>query len=369
MSDSTNDIGPAHEGVTTKVAENRRDASIDVARGAAIISIVLYHVLRGLDTAHLLGHGSWIAATDRVLAFWQISVFAFLGGIFVAKSVSKYSMRMYVRERIFRFMAIYLLWTVIQGSVILLAAGVVNNPVPIGSLLRVWIPTGQLWYMPFLAAITLIVVPMRPWEPRRAPWVLGLSAVLSIALWGLNGPVIGTQGLGLVVFFVGGMILGVNRLLSALRSIPPAVAGVGGAGLFALGVVIAVCATPTPPTQWGVGRTVLSVALGVPVCVGMSAAALLMARAVRSWNFLAVCGRRSIDIYLAHIIMASGSRIVLVRLGLHSPALLVAACVVAGVVGSLLAARVLRHIGLGWVFDGPQLPAYIERRGLRTTPA
>jgi peptidoglycan/LPS O-acetylase OafA/YrhL len=369
MTNDTNDIGLAHEPITSKATDERRDASIDVARGAAIISIVLYHVLRGLDSAHLLGHGTWIATTDRVLAFWQISVFAFLGGIFVAKSVRKYSMQMYVRERTFRFMVIYVVWTGLEGSVMLLAARVVNKPVSIGSLLRLWIPMAQLWYMPFVAAITLLVVPLRPWEPRRAPWLLGLSAVLSIALWGLNGPVIGTQGLGLVVFFVGGMILGVDRLQSFLRSIPSAVAGVAGVGLFALGVVIVVCALPTPPTQWGSGRTVFSVALGVPVCVGMSAAALLMARAARSWNFLAVCGRRSIDIYLAHITLAAGSRIVLVKLGLHSPVLLAASCVFAGVFGSLLVATVLRRIGLAWIFDGPALPAWLEKRSRRSTPA
>jgi peptidoglycan/LPS O-acetylase OafA/YrhL len=369
MTNDTNKIGLARERVASTVAEKRRDASIDVARGAAIISIVLYHVLHGLDSAHLLGHGAWIAATDRVLAFWQISVFAFLGGIFVAQSVAKYSMRMYVRERVFRFMAIYLVWTFLQGSVMLLAARVVNNPVSIGSLFRVWIPMAQLWYMPFLAAITLIVVPMRPWEPRRAPWLLGLAAVLSIALWGLNGPVIGTQGLGLVVFFVGGMILGVDRLQSALRSIPSAVAGVGGVGLFALGVVISVCASPTPPTQWGSGRTVFSVGLGVVVCVGMSAGALLMARVARSWNFLAVCGRRSVDIYLAHIILASGSRIILVKLGVHSPVLLIAVCLVAGVAGSLLVATVLRRIRLAWIFDGPPLPARFGKRSRRSASA
>lgn len=44
-----------------------------------------------------------------------VSVFAFLGGIFVAKSVGKRSMRMYLQERTFQFTVLYLLWTVLQG--------------------------------------------------------------------------------------------------------------------------------------------------------------------------------------------------------------------------------------------------------------
>jgi fucose 4-O-acetylase-like acetyltransferase len=356
MSHDTRNIGRAHEQVASKVTEIRRDASVDVARGIAIIAIVLTHVLRGLNAAHLLGHGAWMPAADRVLYLWELSVFAFLGGIFVARSVGKRSLRTYVLERTFQFLVVYLLWTAVQGAAQLWAAHVVNNPSSIGLLLRVWAPTGQLWYLPFLVVVTLVFVPMRPWQPKRAPWLLGFSAVLSIALWGLAGGVIGTQGVGLVVFFVGGMILGVDRLRSALQSIPFVAAGVGGVGLFAVGVLIAVYKQPTPPTIGWSSRTELTVALGVALSVVMSAAVLLFARAAGSWGFLAVCGRRSLDIFLAHIILTSGSRIILVKLGVHSVVLLVAIGLVAGVLGSLVVATALRRVGLAWVFDGPKLP-------------
>ncbi len=369
LSDDTTGTGRAPERVKPKPAEIQRDASVDVARGCAIIAIVLTHVLRGLNAAHMLGHGVWVPAADRVLCLWELSVFAFLGGIFVTRSVAKRSLRTYLAERTFQFLVVYLLWTAVQGAVLLWAARVVNNPGSIGLLLRVWAPTGQLWYLPYLVVVTLVFVPMRPWLPGRAPWLLALSAVLSIGLWGLDGGVIGTQGLGLVVFFVGGMILGVDRLRSALRSIPFVAAGVGGIGMFATGVLVAVYQQPTPPTTGWSGRTVSTVALGVALSVVMSAAVLLFARAARSWGFLAVCGRRSLDIFLAHIILASGSRIVLVELGVHSVVLLVAVGLVAGVVGSLVVATVLRRLGLAWVFDGPKLPARGHKRSRRSCPA
>ncbi len=367
LSDHKTNVDWAPERVAK--SETQRDPSVDVARGLAIIAIVLSHVLRGLNGAHLLGRGVWFPAADRVLYLWELSVFAFLGGLFVAKSVAKRSLRTYLVERTFRFLVVYLLWTAVQGAVLLWAARVVNNPSSIGLLSRVWAPTGQLWYLPYLVVVTLIFVPMRPWRPERAPWLLALSAVLSISLWGLDGGVIGTQGLGLVVFFVGGMILGVDRLRSALRSIPFVAAGVGGVGLFAVGVLVAVHQQPTPPTTGWSGRTVSTVALGVALSVVMSAAVLLFARAARSWGFLAVCGRRSLDIFLAHIILASGSRIVLVELGVHSVVLLVAVGLVAGVFGSLVVATVLRRVGLAWVFDGPKPPARSHKRSRRSCPA
>lgn len=355
MSNETCNIGrAARERVTDGVAETQRDASVDVARGVAIIGIVLTHVLRGLDAAHLLGDGAWIAAIDRVLCLWELSVFAFISGLFVAPSVSKHSLRAYLWEREYRFLVIYLLWTAVQGAVELWASRLVNHQTSIGRLLRVWAPTGQLWYLPFLMAVMLVFVPTRPWRPERAPWLMGLAAALSIALWGLDGGVVGAQGLGLVVFFVGGTVIGANRLRSVLRSIPTTVAGLGGVALFAVGVFVAVCTQATPPTTGWAGRTVSTVAIGVMLSATLSAAVLFVARGVQSLGFLVVCGRRSLDIFLAHIILASGSRIILAMLGLHSVALFVAAGLVAGVLGSLVVSAALRGVGLGWVFDGPK---------------
>jgi fucose 4-O-acetylase-like acetyltransferase len=353
---------PPAKVATRKEAEPSRDASIDVARGVAIFGIVLTHVLRGLNAAHLLGHAAWFPEMDRVLCMYELSVFAFLSGTLVAKSLGKRSLGKYLQERTFQFLGIYVIWTLVQGSVQLLASHLINNPSSMGMLFRFWAPTGQLWYLPFLAIATLVFVPMRPWQSERAPWVLGVAAVISIALWGLDLGMIGTQGLGLIVFFVGGMILGVDRLRSGLRKIPSGAAGAGGLALFALGTFIAVVTHATPPTAGWVSRTVATVGAGVVLSVAMSAAVLLFARATRSWSILALCGRRSLDIFLAHIIMASGCRIVLVMLGVHSVVVLIAACFIAGVAGSLLLSTALRRVGLAWVFDGPKLPTGREKR-------
>lgn len=348
---------------------SQRDASIDVARGFAICAIVLTHVLRGLNAAHLLGHGAWVAEMDRVLVLWELSVFAFLSGIFVAKSVRKRSLQTYLQDRTFQFITIYVLWTVLQGTVQLLASRLVNTPTSIGTLFRMWAPTGQLWYLPFLVIATLVFVPMRPWKSERAPWVLCLATVISIGTWGLDLGAIGTQGLGLIVFFVGGMILGVDRLRSFLSSVPFVVAAAAGVGVFVLGTLVAVYTHATPPTAGWSTRTGSTVAIGVVLSVAMSVAVLLFSRATRSWGFLAVCGRRSLDIFLAHIIMASGSRIVLVKLGVHSVPVLVVMCFLVGVFGSLAISTTLRRVGLSWVFDGPPLPTRKGRRSRRSVLA
>lgn len=349
----------------SKPPPRQRDASVDVARGIAIIGVVFAHVERGLRASHLAS-GAWIIALDLVLDLYVFGVFVFLGGVFVPKSVSKRSVRTYMSERIFQFSIVYLIWMVLQGSVLLLAARMVNNPGSISSVLKVWAPTGQLWYLPFLVIVTLVFVPLRPWQPERAPWILGLAALVSVAFWGLDGGVIGTQGLGIIVFFVAGMCVGVDRLQSVLRSIPSGAAWVGGLGVFAVGVVISLYVPLTGPTYGWEARTVSTVAVGVALTVVMSASVLVFARAARSWGFVALCGRRSLDIYLAHILLASGTRIILVKLGVHSLWLLIPVCFAVGLLGSLVVSTALRRIGLGWVFDGPKLPTRSRKRSRRS---
>jgi peptidoglycan/LPS O-acetylase OafA/YrhL len=96
-----------------------------------------------------------------------------------------------------------------------------------------------------------------------------------------------------------------------------------------------------------------------------SAAALLLGQAARSMAMLARLGRRSLDIYLAHIIMASGTRIVLLHLGVTSTWVIVICCLLAGVIGSLVVAGGLRRIGLGWIFDGPGRLRWRDQVGVR----
>ncbi|OBI72182.1 acyltransferase [Mycobacterium sp. E740] len=332
----------------------QRDASLDVARGIAIIAVVLAHVLRGLNAAHLLGDGAWIKIADQVILLFSLSVFAFVGGLFVSASVRKRGLGRYLSERESQFAFVWLTWTALQGGVLLLASGVVNTPGSIGSLLRIWLPIGQLWYLPFLMLVTLIFVPMWTWLPRGGLWVFGLAAVLSLGLWGFNTGLAGIRGFALAVFMVGGVVLGADRARALLNAIPVAVAAVAGVTLFAVGVVVVtVYPDVAPPTESHV-RTLFTVALGVVLSLTLSVAVLFLGRAARSWSLLALCGRRSLEIYLAHIVLASGSRIILVKLGVHSSVLLIAGGLVAGVVGALIVAAGLRRVGLAWVFDGPK---------------
>ncbi|MGB8405366.1 MAG: acyltransferase [Mycobacterium sp.] len=338
--------------MTTDVKPTTRDQRLDVARGAAIIAIVLVHVTRGLQSA---GELSLTAQdmTTRAVGMWCLTVFTFVGGIFVPRAVEKMGLGAYLRDRTARFVAVYLVWTVLQGALKWLAGGEVNHRTSIGQLFQIWRPDGQLWYLPFLILVTLIFVPMRPWLANRALVVLGVAMVISVAFWGYDGGYIGTQGLGLVVFFVAGMVVGTARIQAVLDRFSVAQAAAISVLILVVTAVLSVRADAVVATDFWREHTVARTATGFVLTVVGSATILLFGQAARSSSFLALCGRRSLDIYLAHIIMVSGTRIVLLKLGVHQIWLLVPLTVLIGVGGSLALATVCRRIGLGWVFDGP----------------
>ncbi|WP_137145409.1 acyltransferase [Mycolicibacterium sp. CR10] len=334
------------------VARKKRDARLDVARGVAIVVIVLVHVFRGLHNGDMMGDHP-VVLLELLVGPFALSVFAFVGGTFVARGVRQRGVGGYVRDRVAQLLFIFVLWTLLQGSVQLMAANAINIPPSIGSVLRLWVPLGHLWYLPFLILVTVVFVPTQPWAGRRAPWVLGVAAVISIAFWGYDGGYVGTQGLGLVVFFVAGMVIGGERVKAALDRFSPTVAGLVSIAVLAVGATLSVLTHATGPTVFWEVRTVATTAIGFVLSVVMSAALLLFGQAARSSSLLAFLGRRSLDIYLAHIILASGTRIALVYLGVTSTWVIVVACLLVGVAGSVLVGTVARRIGLGWVFDAP----------------
>jgi peptidoglycan/LPS O-acetylase OafA/YrhL len=68
---------------------------------------------------------------------------------------------------------------------------------------------------------------------------------------------------------------------------------------------------------------------------------------------LAYLGERSLPIFLAHIIFASGTRIVLEKAGVDGLAVHLVLGTLAGIVGSLVLFAISRSLGWTWLFGTP----------------
>lgn len=341
----------------------RRDPTVDIARGIAIVAIVVGHVLRGLAPSGIVDGGSSTFETvDRVLYLVHVPVFAFLAGLFVGKSADQTGAARYLLGRLALFLYLYLLWQTLQVSVKIATGALVNTrPVP-SDLWTLWKPEGQLWFLPFLMIATTLAVALRVWRFGRLS-LCGMAAIalISVLTWGIDGLFVGSRGNSLLVFFFAGTAIGypkIRGLVATLTSARILALTLVAVALFSLLISVTVAAPPTvndpartlPEVFWGVNASIAGV-LGI---LGISSL-LGRAPAVRWLSFI---GQRSLEVFLAHIIVASGMRIVLLSAGVEDLVLHVIAGTLAGVVLPLALWWTCRRAGFPWLFELPGLGAF-----------
>lgn len=142
----------------------RRDMSLDIAKGIAIIAIVAGHVWRGMASAGLLdGDSILFNVVDRSLYMFYLSVFSFAAGLFVERGMNRVGTRRYAMKRDAEFLWIYVLWSFISGGMKLALSSSVNHPTSVSEILTIWFPQEQYWFFGWIALMMILSAPARPW--------------------------------------------------------------------------------------------------------------------------------------------------------------------------------------------------------------
>lgn len=343
--------------VPAQVPSPVRDATLDIARGVAIVAVVIGHTLRGLLAAGLADpSASWVAFLDTALYLMHLPVFALGTGLLMPRPVERQGAVRYTVKRLAMLAYVFLLWTLIQGAIEVWTSPIKNVPVTWADVATVWRPIGQLWFLPLLMLATVLVVVVAPWRAGRTR-MLALAAVVlgGVGCWGLEGEWMFTRGLALLPFFMVGAAITQERFSRGLEHFSEAwLAFIG----FVTGAIwLAAAATPwvTAPTILDPQRAPISVGVGlvgsVAAVTAVVAFSALLARSQRAGVGLAYAGRMSLHIYLVHILFTAGVRVALTRVGIVEPGLHLVAGTIAGVAGPLLVERVTRR--WPWLFVPP----------------
>ncbi|RYC05820.1 acyltransferase family protein [Nocardioides zhouii] len=332
-----------------------RDRSVDAARALAIIAIVLGHVERGLASALLMPLETAMTL-DRVVYLVHLTTFAYLSGLFVRRSVERDGPRRVVVRRTTLLVWLYLLWTLIQGFTRVAASSVSNTVITVEDVLRIWVPEGQLWFLAWLIAVTVVAAITQPWRNRAVGGLLLVaSAVLAVAVWGFEPLYVFTRGWALLLPFLVGCVVTHTRHTALARHLVQ-VAGAALVGT-AVWLWIGLATDATTPTTGGAVRTVDTVALGllgsVAGTVAILAWAALLGRTPVA-GLLSVVGRRSLEIFLAHIVVTAGTRAGLVRLDVTDPWVHVVAGTTLGLLVPIGLAVAAERLGWIWLFGLPR---------------
>lgn len=334
-----------------------RDFTLDVAKGLAIISVVFVHVWRGAEAAGLIADQVLFSAVDTAFCLWVLTLFAFVAGLFIERGMRRDGAGVYTRRRVGEFVWLYVVWSLLNNLSNLVGSQLANTPVTLEQSLSLWSPRAQMWYLGWMSVMLIGTAVARPWQSRRR-MVLTLAVVtaLSALCWGLNGPVLGTLGLGISIAFFVGVVVRSDRALALLNGVSLPVHLI--VGLLALTVAFTVTALVpvTPPTHGGESRNALTVALALVVSALSSVAALQLCRLVAHTPLrrpLAYLGRASMVVFLGHLLFTPTARIVLMHLGVTDLATQVVAGTVAGVGGPVLMSIAASRLGMPWLFAAP----------------
>jgi fucose 4-O-acetylase-like acetyltransferase len=300
-----------------------RKSLLDCIRGLGMILVVFGHAQRGLHDAHLLPTHYPFEQIDFTLYTFHMPLFFLLSGLFVWPSVEKSSQR-FLRSKVLTIVVPYFVWSIIQGGVQIAMSGSTNHALSLSDWPDLFYqPIAQFWFLYALMIWQLIALACSHVRPA-----LIVSAVVAFAL-GLAMPA-GTffaTAMKMGIFFAAGTLIGLELENRLTRIAHP---GIFVSGCLAFAVACYAAFGVAPIYGW---QTLPAAVLGI--CV-TSIACFWLDRSMAA-RPLALCGQRSMHIYVMHILAVSGMRIALLKAGVSNPAFLLPVCTAAGVLLPLCA--------------------------------
>jgi fucose 4-O-acetylase-like acetyltransferase len=271
------------------------------ARGIAIVLVVAGHVERGLVAGGRADGVFWTWFDFTIYSF-HMPLFFLLAGLNVPSSLAR-GKAYFIKRKAWTIAYPYVLWSLLQGSLIVLMAPSANQPLTWQALATIgWRPISQFWFLYALLVYQAVILIV-----GVKPWPLLIGAVLGFAAAGLYPPASLPQVLlQNFPFFVAGILLAGDLLAEKPRPNGFLI----GALFAAFGIAVMLTGEE--------GRTSANALVVLPATV-LGIAMVLWAARYLDGKILGVAraiGRASMTIYVLHILMAAGVRMLLLKAGM-----------------------------------------------------
>jgi fucose 4-O-acetylase-like acetyltransferase len=335
--------------VSVQITESRQPGRIgwiDMARGGAILLVVMGHVWRGLSEGGLIKNEALFQHVDQVIYLFHMPVFFILSG-FVFRGRVQPSLSGFLTSRVVRILYPLLLWYYLFIGVNVLMSPYVNNPFSVERLLALPTPFGtQYWFLYALFVVQLLCMPIAFARTRQQIMgfvlIAGSAAVLSEYQFGFFNIWL-NQAIAYLPFFLLGVLASEITNRDGLHRFAPAQCALWGVGIFILAQFLRQTGAPVPAPF---------LLLGVFASIGF----ILMILSVSLWSThgrlttaLEILGRASMAIYLAHVFFTAFSRMALTAMGVQELWMHVLIGTTLGVSGPLILRFLADRFSLGWV--------------------
>lgn len=306
----------------------------DVARGAAMMLVVLAHALQLMDVyGWKLG---WLDTANLYLTAVRMPLFFLIAGVFAARAIHRSWPKLFA-SRLALLIYMYVLWMLIRAIWFSFVPWPLNDDHPwIALLISPFWPTNGLWFL-FALIVYILVGKLTARAPVWVPLVVaGAIAVAAASGFVPDGgnPVWKSIALYGFFFLLGARLPEVWAAVAARANI-----------LLLIGALVVVPASVVvfgllPNAIQGVGRVALSV-----VCV---TAAIVVAAMVAKVAWLAApfryVGQRTIAVYVVHAMLLAAV-VPLIPVGIVPPVVAAVALTAFGVTVPLVLYRYLAPVG------------------------
>ena len=310
---------------------------VDVAKGIGIVLVVYGHAVDGLRSAGLVPGDGWASFSFYAIYTFHMPLFFLLSGLFVPGRLQRDRAR-FVRRQFPSIFYPYFLWSIVQVTILYLAAAYVNVPrTHLGYAEILWSPPSQFWFLYVLFLCHLAAAAL-VWKGSGALLTaIGIAAALFYYSTYPHATVMRCFTEFLIFYAVGvlygGRIAQVEA--AAARYWRWSVAAV----LLALPAIWFGFSHGFP---YGAAWVLPVTAAGIAGTLALSVA--LSGRPAAMLRYL---GQRAMAIYVLHVLFVAGTRIVLAKLlGFDQGALLLPALLTAGICGPVLACEVAERLRL-----------------------
>lgn len=315
---------------------------VDYAKAIGIILVVYGHVARGVYHAGIQIPSNFYIIADTVIYSFHMPLFFFLAGLFFYKSLRKRGSGNLIISKIDTLVYPYVLWSIVQGGIEATLSGYTNGSVTYTEVFALlWSPRAQFWFLYALFAIYLFATLIFSSKSK----LLALPVLLlSIPLYLYPGLLPDLLVFKLIsnyfVFFSLGIVF--SMYFSAQAFSKPWAVLVSGFA-FALSQYLSFI--------YGLSSHLNALFLSM---IGIVFVICLSAWASKlNFKIMLLIGSSSIAIYLMHILVTSGARVLLESMRIQSPVLhLLIGCSV-GIFAPIMAFILIEKYKIPFVLSAP----------------
>jgi len=288
---------------------------IDLCKGIAIVLVVIGHMLRGFVSSGMYKeYNNIFSYLDYIIYSFHMQLFFIISGVLYKKGKGIDGIKQYlnfVKKKFIVIMIPYLLFSWIQIIIKLIMGGSVNNKVNYGDFfIVIFKPIEQFWFLYALMIIFIVIgfIDMKlNSEFIRAIIIIGIFIFINSVPFSLG--ILGVALSNLLYFYFGCLYIKVEKKLYKKNNVI----------LFGLLIYIIMNINFYNKSLDGFIFIIVKVIMALLASlVIISYSEKLQYKRNFIINTLKYFGKYSMSVYLLHIILGSGIRIVLLKLSIDS---------------------------------------------------